>query len=167
MTFMLLPWWCSVKEFACHCRRPKRHGFNPWVRKIPWRRKWQPTPVFLFGESHEQRSLASYIPCGCKESDRTQHITEAYYLWTSFKIMSKNFFLILFCCLIHLLGLSFWKLLASKTTYINILNIRFIESTKPVRSRIISVIITTDKQNTWENDSLTWVVFPLFPLLFL
>ena len=45
----------------------KRHGFDPWVRKIPWRRKWQPTPVFLPGESHEQRSLAGYSPWGCKK----------------------------------------------------------------------------------------------------
>ena len=37
------------------CRTHRRHGFNPWVRKIPWRRKWQPTPVFLPGESHGQR----------------------------------------------------------------------------------------------------------------
>ena len=36
---------------ACQCRRHKRHGFNPWVGKIPWRKKWQPTPVFLPGES--------------------------------------------------------------------------------------------------------------------
>ena len=40
----------------------KRHGFNPWVRKIPWRRKWQPTPVFLLGKFHGQRSLAGYSP---------------------------------------------------------------------------------------------------------
>ena len=48
--------WCSGKESACQCRRP---GFDPWVGKIPWRRKWKPTPVFLLGESHGQRSLAS------------------------------------------------------------------------------------------------------------
>ena len=41
-------------------------SFNPWVGKIPWRRKWQPTPVFLSGKSHEQRSLAGYSPRGCK-----------------------------------------------------------------------------------------------------
>ena len=41
---------------------PKRHGFDPWVRKIPWRREWQPTPVFLPGESHGQRSLVGYSP---------------------------------------------------------------------------------------------------------
>jgi len=39
-----------------------RHGFDPWIRKIPWKRAWQPTPVLLPGESHGQRSLASYSP---------------------------------------------------------------------------------------------------------
>ena len=43
-------------------------GFNPWVGKIPWRRKWQPTPVFLLGESNGRRSLVSYSPRGRKES---------------------------------------------------------------------------------------------------
>ena len=42
------------------CRRHRRHGFDPWVRKIPWRRVWEPTPVFLPGESHGQRSLVGY-----------------------------------------------------------------------------------------------------------
>ena len=42
------------------CRSHRRCGFNPWVGKVPWRRKWQPTPVFLLGESHEQRSLMGY-----------------------------------------------------------------------------------------------------------
>ena len=50
-----LPQWLSGKESACQCRR---RGFNPRAGKIPWRRKWQPTPVFLPGESHGQRSLA-------------------------------------------------------------------------------------------------------------
>ena len=45
--------------------------FNPWVGKIPWRRKWQPTPVFLPGKSHGQKSLAGYSPWGSKESDMT------------------------------------------------------------------------------------------------
>ena len=44
------------------CRRVRRHGFDLWVRKITWRRKWQSTPVFLPGESHGQRSLAVYTP---------------------------------------------------------------------------------------------------------
>ena len=48
-------------------------GFHPWVRKIPWRRKWQPTPVFLSVRSRGQRSLAGYSPWGHKESDTTEH----------------------------------------------------------------------------------------------
>ena len=51
-----------VKNAPCQCRRHKRRGFNPWVRRIPWRREWQPSPVFLPGESHGQRSLAGYSP---------------------------------------------------------------------------------------------------------
>ena len=46
--------WCGSKESICQCRRCKRCGFNPWVRKISWRRKWQPTPVFLPGNSHDR-----------------------------------------------------------------------------------------------------------------
>ena len=45
---------------------------NPWVGKIPWRRAWQPTPVFMPGESHGQRSLVGYTPWGYKESDKTE-----------------------------------------------------------------------------------------------
>ena len=84
----LVPWWitdllCSVKnlyfvyeltvfkhliglsgkESACQCRRC---GFDPWVGKIHWRRKWQPTPAFLTRKSHGQRSLAGYSPLGHK-----------------------------------------------------------------------------------------------------
>jgi len=63
------------KEPACQCRRHKRCGFHPWVRKVPWRRAWQPTPVLLPGESHGQRSLAGYSAWGCRESDTTE-VTE-------------------------------------------------------------------------------------------
>ena len=57
------------------CRRHRRHGFNPWVGKIPWRRAWQPTPVFLLGESPGQRSLAGYSPWGHKELDTTERLS--------------------------------------------------------------------------------------------
>ena len=50
----------SGKGSSCQCRRPRRCECNPWVRKIPWRRKWQSTPVFLPRESHGQRSLTGY-----------------------------------------------------------------------------------------------------------
>ena len=62
----------SGKESTCQCRRHKRHEFETWVGKIPWRRKWQPTPVFLPGESHGQRSLAGYGPWGRRDSDMTE-----------------------------------------------------------------------------------------------
>ena len=54
-----LLWWLNGKESTWQCRR---HRFSPWVRKIPWRRKWQPAPELLPGESHGQRSLAGYSP---------------------------------------------------------------------------------------------------------
>ena len=57
---------CSGKEPACECRRRERCGFDPWVGKIPWRRAGQPTPVFLPGESHGQRSLVGYNARGCR-----------------------------------------------------------------------------------------------------
>ena len=56
----------SWSRICLQCRRP---GFDSWVGKIPWRRKWQPTPVFLPGVSHGQRSLAGYSPWGCKSHD--------------------------------------------------------------------------------------------------
>ena len=68
--------WLSSKESACQCRR---HGFNPWVGKIPWRRKWQPTPVFLSKKSHGQRSPVGYSPLGCKESDTTEDAEKETY----------------------------------------------------------------------------------------
>ena len=58
-----LPRWLSGNEPACQCRRLP---FDPWVRNVPWRRKWQPTPVFLPGESQGLRSLVGYSPWGCK-----------------------------------------------------------------------------------------------------
>ena len=50
------------KESACQCKRHKRCGFDPWVVKVPWRRKWQPAPVLLPGKFHGQRSLLGYSP---------------------------------------------------------------------------------------------------------
>ena len=66
------PGGASGKEPAYQCRRPKRCGFEPWVGKIPWRRTWQPTPVFLLGESHGQGSLMGCGPQAHKELDTTE-----------------------------------------------------------------------------------------------
>ena len=70
-----MPGGASGKEPACQYRSHKRRGFDPWVGKIPWRRTRQPTPVFLPGESHGQRSRAGNSPLGHKESDRTERQT--------------------------------------------------------------------------------------------
>ena len=66
----MLPRWLSGKII---CLQRRRHGFNPWVRKIPWRKKWQPTPVVLSGKFHGYITLVSYSPQGHKESDRMEH----------------------------------------------------------------------------------------------
>ena len=60
------PGGASGKQPTCQCKRLKRHGFNPWIGKITWRSIWHPTPVLLPGESHGQRSLMVYSPCGCR-----------------------------------------------------------------------------------------------------
>ena len=59
------------KEPTCQCRRHKRWAFDPWVGKIPWRRRGQPTLVFLCGKSHGQRRLVGYSPWSCKELNMT------------------------------------------------------------------------------------------------
>ena len=81
------PGGASGKEPACQGRRCERCKFSPWMRKIPWRRAWQPTPVLLPGESPwteelgrvyfswkflGQRTLVGYSPKGCKESDTAE-----------------------------------------------------------------------------------------------
>ena len=63
----------KVWEFTCQCKRHKKLRFNPWVRKISWSKKWQPTPVFLPGKFHGQKDLAGYSPRGCKELDTIEH----------------------------------------------------------------------------------------------
>ena len=76
------PRWLSGKESACQCRRWE---FDPWVGKISWRRKWQqPTPAFLPGKSHGQRSLLGCSPCGCKTVGHnwaTKQQQSISYLW--------------------------------------------------------------------------------------
>ena len=78
------PGGTSGKEPTCQCRRCKRHGFDPWVGKILWKRSWQPTPVFLPKEFHGPRSLASYTVHGIPKS------------WTWLKPLSMHVALITF-----------------------------------------------------------------------
>ena len=67
-----LLWWLRWWRICLQCGRP---GFDPWVGKIPWKREWLPTPVFLPEEFHGQRSLAGYSPWGCREWDMTERLT--------------------------------------------------------------------------------------------
>ena len=62
------------KESACQCKRGKRLEFDPWISKVLWRRKWQPTPVFFPGESHGERSLVGNSSWGHRELDMTEHV---------------------------------------------------------------------------------------------
>ena len=82
------PGGLSGNKSTCQC---KRRGFNPWVGKIPWQRKWQPTPVFLPGEFHGQRSPVGSMgsPWGHKESDTTewQH-TQRGWEWVILMVQS-------------------------------------------------------------------------------
>ena len=67
------------KEPACQCSRYKRHGFDPWVRKIPWRRNWQSTPVFFPGKFPKQRSLVGYSAWGHKKSDMIEELALLFF----------------------------------------------------------------------------------------
>ena len=80
-----LPWELRRSRVCLQCRRP---GFDPWVRKIPWRREWQPTPVFLPGETHGQRTLVGYSPWGCKELNTTEQLTLSPPRWNSSLVMT-------------------------------------------------------------------------------
>ena len=81
------PGGASYKESACQWRRCKRLRFDPWVGKIPWRRKWQSTPVFLTGKFHRQRRLMGYSAWGLKELDTTEHMHRIQYKHTTYLIV--------------------------------------------------------------------------------
>ena len=78
------------KESTCQCRRL---GFDPWVRKIPWKWKWQLTLVFLPGESHGQRSLVGYSPWSRKESDTTEQLNHHHRYFLNIILMPFRFLL--------------------------------------------------------------------------
>ena len=67
------PGGSADKKPACQCRDHTRLEFDLWVGEIPWRKKWQPTSVFLPGKVHRQKSLAGYSPWGLKEPNMTEH----------------------------------------------------------------------------------------------
>ena len=80
----------SGKGPACQCRRHKRHGFDPWVGKIPWREAWQPTPVFLPGESHGQRSWQVTVHGVAKSWARLKRLSTHTCMQYDFLYQSQN-----------------------------------------------------------------------------
>ena len=76
--------WASLVAQTIICLQCRRPRFDPWVGKIPWRREWQPTPIFLTREIHEQRRQAGYSPWGRKELDTTEQLTHTHTceMWT-------------------------------------------------------------------------------------
>ena len=86
----------TSKELLGQHRSHKRCGFNPWIGKIPWRGKWQPTPVFL-PESPMDRGPAGYHSCGCKELDTTERLSTymqyLVFIWpVTLQLFSKGIF---------------------------------------------------------------------------
>ena len=84
--YLGFPGGSDGKRIHLQCRRPQ---FNPSVGKIPWRREWQPTPVFLLGEYPGQRSLIGYSPWGCKELDTTERLSLHFALGPS-ALLGRN-----------------------------------------------------------------------------
>ena len=96
---------------TCQYRKHKRPGFDPWVRKIPWRREWQLTPVFLPGESRGQRSLVGYSPESHKNWDTTERLTlEAFVKRVR-----------VFPCLCECRGDTIWAFSAESLSWVSIL----------------------------------------------
>ena len=75
MSFWGFPGGASGKESASQSRRHERHKFNPGVGKMPWSKKWKPTPLLMPGKFHGQRSLAGYNPRGRRESHMTEQLS--------------------------------------------------------------------------------------------
>ena len=120
ISFFLMTEYCSVIQTHTHTdtdfsdgsvvtsKRCKWCGFDPWVGKIPWRKKWKPTPVFLPGKSHEQRSLVGYSPWGWKELGMTEWLNT---LKMSLKTLSTFQTLQKSCAVQHILCLlKFWHI---------------------------------------------------------
>ena len=100
MEIIWLRWW----SICLQCRRP---GFDPWFGKIPWRRKWQPTPVFLPGKSHGQRSLVDCSPWGHKALGTTEWLTLSTLCKLKRHLFCKKAILITVCSCSKNIGLIF------------------------------------------------------------
>ena len=114
LDIMVLPGGTSGREPSCQCWRHERWGFHPWVRKMPWRRAWHPTPVFLPGESHAQNDLEGSVhvshrvrhdwsdlallllSCSVMSDSLRPHGLQ----WDSFKLLLVILFIYCHCCIV-------------------------------------------------------------------
>ena len=134
-----LPRWDRGKESPCQCRGLKRHRFNPWVRKIPWRTKWQPTPVFLPGKSYGWRNLTGYSPWDCKESDTTEYLSIAQG-WPSLDLIRYL--------------MSFWTLISLFKSYLEGLD-GVINSCSGPLPLLPAMILEIERKSKWNDLSQT------------
>ena len=116
------PWWCSSKESACQCSRLRRCGFNPWVGKILWRREWQPTPVFLPGESawteepgglHSMRLQITFWTwlsdwATAHSKSHPSHKTQSFWIASLFYFIKRNYHSLKCSCLLICLAYVFF-----------------------------------------------------------
>ena len=86
-------WASLVAQMVKNLPAVQKNQVQSWVRKIRWRREWLPTPVFLPGEFHGQRSLGSYTPWGHKELDTTEHLKLSHFMWNLIFLIWLKFFL--------------------------------------------------------------------------
>ena len=111
MTFLVAQW----QRIHLHCRRCKRHGFNPWFGKIPWSRKGQPTLVFLPVRFHRQRTLAGYSPLNC----RVRHAWEYTHTPTQItSYLSIHFLFFIFFVFRSFIFFSFYFILLYNTVLV-------------------------------------------------
>ena len=117
-----LPRWHRGKEYTCRCRRCKRCGLEPWAGTSPWSRKWQPTPVFLPGNFHGKRSLASYSPSVFKnwtQLSLASYSPSVFKSWTQLSpwlLAVLLAYFIIFFCSAHVVGkilMQIWNVLSA------------------------------------------------------
>ena len=100
MDYLGFPRWLSRKVSTCQYRRHRRRGFETWLQKIPWRRKWESTPIFLLGESHGQRSLGGLH----RGLHRAGHDWACMHLWVTSDFSPSSIMLQWASLYIHLRG---------------------------------------------------------------
>ena len=131
--------------FCLECRRPR---FDPWVGKIPWRRKRHPTPVLLPGKSHGQKSLVGYSPRGHKESHTTERLRLLFILRSSVTrcpsdgVFSRGSVLgsrVALCCQVSFASFSLENFFILPLTSMTLVNV-----TRPALARMPMILCSSD-----------------------